>query len=272
VSEAPHLLTEEDGAILIATLNRPEKLNALNGQTMALFEAAVHRFRDTPSLKVMLVRATGRFFCSGADMRSDDEGGPARSASAIREKHRLRLHGMQRIYNEMEAIEKPFVVAHHATCVGGGLELSLSCDFRLAAKSARYSFPEGKFGVLPASNGVSRLARIIGTHWTRYLVMANLPVDADRALIMGLVHEVFPDETFESDVMRFCRHLAEQNGEQMGTAKIAIELARDVGLAQARNVERMANSALMLNPDYLAGIERYIKGIGKGAGDKGKGD
>jgi hypothetical protein len=63
--------------------------------------------------------------------------------------------------------------------------------------------------------------------------------------------------------MRFCHHLAEQNGEQMGAAKIAIELARDVGLAQARNVERMANSALMLNPDYRAGVEKYVAGIGK---------
>ncbi len=172
---------------------------------------------------------------------------------------------MHRIYDEMEAIEKPIVVAHHATCVGGGLEMSLSCDFRLAAKSARYSFPEGKMGVLPASNGVSRLARIIGTHWTRYLIMANIVADADRALIMGLVHEVFPDETFEEDVMRFCRHLAEQNGEQMGMAKLAIELAHDVGLAQARNVERIANSALMLNPDYLEGIKRYLQGFkGKG--------
>jgi enoyl-CoA hydratase len=116
--------------------------------------------------------------------------------------------------------------------------------------------------VLPASNGVSRLTRIVGTHWARYLIMANLPVDADKALIMGLVHEVWPDDRFEEEVMRFSRHLAEQNGEQMGAAKIAIELARDVGLAQARNVERMANSALMLNPEYLAGIEKYIAGIG----------
>ena len=169
---------------------------------------------------------------------------------------------MHRIYDEMEAMEKPLVVAHHATCLGGGLELSLSCDFRLAAKSARYGFPEGKFGVLPASNGVSRLTRIVGTHWARYLIMANLQVDADRALIMGLVHEVWPDETFEMEVMRFCRHLAGQHGEQMGAAKVAIELARDVGLAQARNVERMANSALMLNPDYRAGIEKYVQGIG----------
>jgi enoyl-CoA hydratase len=260
--EAPHLLTEEDGAILIATLNRPEKLNALNGQLMGLFESALHRFRDTPALKVMLIRATGRYFCAGADLRDGEPGGPDKTASAIRERHRLKLHGMQRIYDEMEAIEKPIVVAHHATCMGGGLELSLSCDFRLAAKSARYAFPEGKIGVLPASNGVSRLTRIVGTHWARYLIMANLPVDADKALLMGLAHEVFPDETFQADVMRFCRHLAGQNAEQMGAAKIAIEMARDVGLAQARNVERLANSSLMLNPDYLAGIERYIKSIG----------
>ena len=262
-AKAPHLLTEEDGAILIATLNRPDKLNALDAETMSLFEAAVHRFRDTPSLKVMLVRATGRYFCSGADMRGGESPPPLNTGSAIRENHRLKLHGMQRIYDEMEAIEKPFVVAHHATCVGGGLELSLSCDFRLSAKSASYSFPEGKFGVLPASNGVSRLTRIVGTHWARYLIMANLPVYADRALMMGLVHEVFPDETFQDDVMNFCRHLAKQNGEQMGTAKLAIEMSRDLGLAQARNVERMANSALMLNPDYLEGIKRYVEGIGK---------
>jgi enoyl-CoA hydratase len=262
-SDSPHLLVVEEGAILIATLNRPEKLNAVTGQMMQLFAAALHRFRDTAGLKVMLVRATGRYFCSGVDLRAGEAAPPRRTAGAVRENHRLGVHGVQHIYDEMEAIEKPIVVAHHATCVGGGLELSLSCDFRLAARSARYSFPEGKFGVLPASNGVSRLTRIVGTHWARYLVMANLPVDAERALMMGLVHEVFADETFDADVLRFCRHLAEAHAEQMGTAKLAIEMARDVGLAQARNVERLANSALLLNPDYLAGVERYIKGIGR---------
>ncbi len=261
--EAPHLLLEEHDAILIVTLNRPQKLNAISGQMLALYEEALHRFRDTAALKVMLIRATGRYFSAGADLSSGGDGGIGKTGSAIREGHRLGLHGMHRIYDEMEHIEKPIVVAHHAMCMGGGLELSLSCDFRLAANSAGYAFPEGKMGLLPASNGVSRLARIIGTHWSRYLVMANLPVKADRALIMGLVHDVFPDETFEQDVMQFCRHLAEQNGEQMGTAKIAIELAHDVGLAQARQVERLANSALMLNPNYLAAMKQHIKTIGR---------
>ena len=265
MSEAPHLLTEEQDGILIATLNRPDKLNALSGETMALFEEALHRFRDAPELKVMLVRATGRFFSAGADLKGDGKSPPPqyRTPSAIRENHRRGLHGMQRIYDEMEHIEKPIVAAIHATCVGGGLELALSCDFRLAAKSASFSFPEGKFGVLPASNGVSRLTRLCGPHWARYLIMANKPADAERALIMGLVHDVFPDETFTQDALDFARHLARQNSEQMGAAKIAIEMAAEVGRDTARHVERMANSALMLNPSFLEGMQRYVEGVGR---------
>jgi enoyl-CoA hydratase/carnithine racemase len=265
MSEAPHLLTEEQDGILIATLNRPDKLNALSGQTMRLFEEALLRFRDAPELRVMLIRATGRLFCAGADLKGGGDDRPRKdnpSASEIRENHRLGLHGMHRIYDEMEHVEKPIVAAIHAACIGGGLELALSCDFRLAGRSASFAFPEGKFGVLPASNGVSRLTRICGTHWARWLIMGNKSADAERALIMGLVHEIYPDEALEAEALAFCRHLLQSNAEQMGAAKLAIEMAADVGLAQARNVERMANSALMLNPAYREGMERYVRNLG----------
>lgn len=270
MTRQPHLLTATEDAVLVVTLNRPEKLNVLDAEIFSLLESALHRFRDSPELKVMLIRATGRYFCAGADLISRggaDSPAMGNTGSSIREFHRLRLNGMRRIYDEMEAVEKPIVVAHHAMCMGGGLELSLSCDFRLAAASANYAFPEAKIGVLPASGGVSRLTRIVGTHWARYLIMANLPVDAARALQIGLVHEVYPDASFDEDAMNFCRHIARQDAEQMGAAKLAIEMAMDVGLAQARNVERLANSALMLSPDYLARIEQYIKGIGQQAAD-----
>lgn len=263
---APALLTQEtEDGILIATLNRPDKLNALNIETMDLLTQAVLHFRDTAALKVMLIRATGRYFSAGADLKGGQRkiSPTAHTASGIRENHRLNLNGMQQLWDEMEHIEKPFVVAHHAMCVGGGLELSLSCDFRLAAKSAGYAFPESFMGVLPASSGVSRLTRLCGPHWARWLIMANKPVNAEMAFTMGLVHQVYSDDSFEKEVMDFCRHLTKNNGEQMGAAKIAIELCADLGRDQARNVERMANSALMLNPAYLAGIEKYIKGVGK---------
>ena len=265
MSDTPHLLVEEDGAILIATLNRPDKLNALSLQLMRSFADAVVHFRDTAHLKVMLIRATGRYFSSGADLKDSEAGGPPfpTTGSGIREMHRRLPSDMRRIWDEMEAIEKPFVVAHQGPCVGGSLEMSLSCDFRLAAESARYAFPEGKFGVLPASNGVSRLTRIVGPHWARLLVMANLSVDAREAWNMGLVHKVFADASFEDEVVGFCRHIAAQHGEQMGAAKIAIELAADLGVHQAAAVERMANSALMLSPDYQNILRGHIASIGK---------
>ncbi len=264
-TETAPLLTEDVDGILVATLNRPDKLNAINREMMDLLTDAVLRFRDDDDLKVMLIRATGRYFSAGADLKSGNQKivSPTKhTARGIRENHRLNLNNMQQLWDEIEHIEKPFVVAHQAMCVGGGLELSLSCDFRLAAKSAAYAFPEGLFGVLPASNGVSRLARMCGPHWARWLIMANKPASADMAFTMGLVHQVFPDETFEDEVMDFCRHLTKQNGEQMGAAKVAIELASEVSRDLGRHVERMANSALMLNPDYMKGMEAYLKGVG----------
>lgn len=272
-TEASHLLTEDVDGILIVTLNRPDKLNAISRQMMDLLTEAVLRFRDTEELKVLLIRSTGRYFSSGADLRGGNQRVVSKvvsgtsSARSIRENHRLNLNNMQQLWDEMEHIEKPIVVAHHAMCVGGGLEMSLSCDFRLAAKSAGYAFPEGLFGVLPASGGVSRLTRLCGPHWARWLIMANKKADADMAFTMGLVHQVFPDETFEQEVMDFCRHLTKQNGEQMGAAKVAIELIADSGRDSGRHIERMANSGLMLNPDYIKGMEEYLKGVG----GKGKG-
>ena len=265
MSDEPHLLVSDEGPILIATFNRPDKLNAMSMQLMRTLGEAVDRFRDTPSYKVMLIRSIGRYFSSGADLRDPEaaQGAPPSTGSGIREMHRRLPSDMRRIWDEMEHIEKPFVVAHQGPCVGGSLEMSLSCDFRLAAESASYAFPEGKFGVLPATNGVSRLTRIVGPHWARLLVMANMPADAREAWNMGLVHKVYPDANFAEDALGFCRHLAKQNGEQMGTAKIAIELSRDLGAHQAAAVERMANSALMLGPDYQKLLSGHIESIGK---------
>ena len=262
MTEEPHLLVREEDSIIICTLNRPQKLNAMTNQMFELLEAALLRFRDSAQLKVMLINAKGRYFTAGADLKEGDALERATTARDIREMHRVRQRGVHRIHDEMEHIEKPIVIAHHAACVGGGIELSLCCDFRLAAKSASYAFPEGLFGVIPASSGLSRLTRYCGPHWARWLIMGNCTADADMAYTMGLVHQVYPDDVFEGKVMDFCRHLSRQNGEQMGAAKIAIEMAHEVGRDTARNVERMTNAALMLNPDYLERIDKHISTIG----------
>jgi enoyl-CoA hydratase len=260
----PAVLTENNDGILILTLNRPAKLNAMNAEVLSLLHQGIEEFRDSDALKVMLIRAKGRYFCAGADVIEGQMMNCERG-SGIRLAHRRGIGGMQRMWDELEAIEKPIVVAHHAACVGGGLEMSLSCDFRLAAESASYAFPEASFGSLPASGGVSRLTRIVGAAWAKYLVMANKPVDARRALQMGLVQEVFSDETFEDEAMAFCRHLAAQLPEVMGMAKLAIDLAQDVQAAQGRNVERLANSALLTGREFAEALAALRNRLTSGA-------
>jgi enoyl-CoA hydratase/carnithine racemase len=256
------LLTEERDSIFIVTLNRPAKLNAMSRLMLERFAAAAEKFRNSNDLKVMLIRATGRYFCAGADL--NDQGMPdfGDSTSQIRTFYRADNAGQQRTWDELEAIEKPIVAAHHAPCVGGGLEMSLSCDFRLATKSAHYSFPEAKLGCIPASGGLSRFTRLVGTHWARWLILADMAVSADQALTMGLVHAVYPDDEFETRVMEFCRRLAGQPREMMAMTKLAIELAADVNAAQARNVERLANSVLVSGSEHermLGAMKDYLK-------------
>lgn len=247
------LITEERDGILIATLNRPAKLNALNQEIFEGMTAAVHRYAADPALRVFLIRATGRYFCAGADLVGGIPAPDAGGTAAVREWYRVAMGpGMQRLYDEMEAIEKPFVVAHQAPCVGGGLEMSLSCDFRLAARNARYSFPEAKLGSIPASGGVSRLTRLVGQHWAKWMILANQQVDAEHALNIGLVHAVYDDDQFEEQVMDFCRSLAAQPPEMATMAKLTIELAGEASASDARKIERLGQSVLQVGEEQRA--------------------
>jgi enoyl-CoA hydratase len=243
------LLSQEFGAILQLTLNRPNKHNAMNEAIFRGLEQGLETFIARRDLRVLLIRAQGKYFSAGADLAEKPVPEMHGSTSAVRTWYRRKLNGMLALYQELEATEKPIVVAHHATCIGGGLELSLSCDFRLAAASASYAFPEANFGSLPATGGVSRLTRLVGPHWARWMIMANRPIDAARALAIGLVHEVYPDSEFDAKVMEFCEHLCKQPPEFMAMCKVAIELAADLESAQARNLERLANSVLTLGKE-----------------------
>ena len=246
----PAILRREFDGILELTLNRPDKLNALNEEIFDGLHQGAADLRERDDLRVLLIRAKGRYFSAGADLSEKPVPDMKGSSTRVRTWYRREMNGMLALYQELESIEKPIVVAHHATCLGGGLELSLSCDFRLAATSARYVFPEATLGAIPATGGVSRLTRLVGPHWARWLIMANLPVDAQRALIMGLVHEVYPDDVFDEQVDSFCRHLARQAPEVTAMAKVAIELAADLESAQARTMERLANSVLVLGREH----------------------
>lgn len=254
MSEPPVLRSDREG-ILELVLNRPEKLNALNEDVLAIIAEAAEDLRRNDDLRVLLIRSTGRYFSSGVDLNAFKDRPSGNSGLVARSWFRRDMAGMHSLWQELELIEKPVVVAHHAMCAGGALEMSLSCDFRLAAASAGYWFPEMKMGMVPASGGISRMTRLCGPHWAKWMMLANKKVDAQKALTMGLVHEVYPDETFEQDVWEFCRELVSLPKEACAIAKMTIELAADLGSASARQVERLAYSNL-ISSDEQAEMRR----------------
>jgi enoyl-CoA hydratase len=263
------LLIEELGPILRVTLNRPEKLNALNRGIMEGLQEAVRLYASRDDLRVFLITARGRYFCAGAELGGGGMPGPLNDgSSAMRQWYRSGVmgYGMHPLYDEMEALEKPFVVAHHAPCVGGGLELSLSCDFRLAARSAHYSLPEAKLGSIPASGGVSRLTRLVGPQWSKWMIMGEQKIDAERALTIGLVQNVYADESFEEEVMAFCNTLAAQPPEMMAMAKLTIDLCTDLTPGRARTVERLGQSMLGTGAEARGLMESWRARFKKAAG------
>lgn len=267
MSEPVVLVTVRE-RILEVVLNRPEKYNALNLEMAEALWDAVQRLGNEPELRVLLIRANGKYFSAGADLNGGlfPEPGLA-SPSAFRKWYRNGKGSLHPLADEIEAVEKPVVIAHQGPCLGGALELSLSCDFRLAAQSARYALPETAIGALPGSGGTSRLTRLVGPQWARWFIMANLPMDAADARGIGLVHAVYADDEFERKAWEFCLNLAAQPPETVAAAKLAIELCADLDRAQARNIERLSNSALVIGDEHKGLVaamrERLSRGRGK---------
>jgi enoyl-CoA hydratase/carnithine racemase len=178
------------------------------------------------------------------------------SGVALRRDYR-RLH---ELFDEMERIEKPVVLAAQGPCLGIGVEMASSCDFRFASDRAVFGLPEvANLAVLPGSGGISRFTRLVGPHWARWLAMAGENVDAELARTMGFVHHVFPEASFHADVQAWVRKLTSLSAEAIGLAKITIDAAVDADRRTARHVDRMANTMLLQTTEHLEKIEAFLQ-------------
>jgi enoyl-CoA hydratase/carnithine racemase len=237
---------------------------------------AVADMIERDDLRVLVITAEGRYFTAGIDIASLNPD-PGRTAagelSGIKTRAFLRkLHGL---LDSLESLEKPVVLAAQGPCLGLGLEIAVSCDFRLAAESATFSLPEiPKMGVIAGSGGISRLTRLVGPHWARWLALASRTVHARQAVDIGLVHAVYPDAGFVKHVNDFARSLTQLSAEALGLAKLAIDAATSADRTTARDFDRIANT-LLLHSDQNREIVRQYRSKTAAAdaanGDRSKG-
>ncbi|MGE0879436.1 MAG: enoyl-CoA hydratase/isomerase family protein [Acidimicrobiia bacterium] len=249
VTEKPHAFVTESGdGIITVTLDRDEKLNAISPEITAVLWDATDALMDRDDLRVMVVSAVGRYFTAGIDLKHGPGNRPADPTTAHLHpgwSYRRNYRSHHLLYDEWEDIEKPIVIAVPATILGAGVEMAMSCDFRFSTPNAEWGVPEVTLGVLAGSGGTSRLTRLVGPHWARWMAMAGERVTAEEALRIGLIHRILPIETFMDDVYAFCRKLIDIPAETLGLAKMVIDIAADTGDRNVqRHVDRLANTHL----------------------------
>lgn len=253
--ELPTLNYEVQGHVALVTLNRPDRMNTLGGSmkpdlARAFFELAR---ADARVRAVVLTGAGDRAFCAGADIkeRADQQVRATDFFGAQKATHDL--------FRNIEEFEKPTIAAINGVALGGGLELALCCDLRMAADHAKLGLPEVRLGVIPAAGGTQRLPRLIGEARAKALMLTAAQIDAARALDWGLVTEVRPG----AELMPAALALAQQIGEMpplaVRFAKRAVNRGMQTDLDSGLEYERYAAAMLVDSDDRKEGMRAFVE-------------
>ncbi len=257
IEHAP--ITERDG-ILTVTFTREDKLNAISADMTEQLWEAVRMLSARDDLRCLVITGTGKYFTAGIDLKDpvgavSPEELAASSHAGWKLRRNYRLHHL--LYDEMETVEKPIIIAAQGIALGAGVEMAASCDFRFCTPQAEFGVPEVNLGVMAGSGGTSRLTRIVGPAWAKYIAMAGMRVSADRALSIGLVHDIFEAETFMDQVYEFCGRLTTISPEVLGVTKLAIDMYADMDRTAQRHVDRIIVTGLMNSGEWDKARDRF---------------
>ena len=226
------LLLECAERVATVIVNRPEKRNALNALVRHELLAALERLRTDPDVRVVVLTGAGsQAFIAGADINEFAERTPAAQRQAM---------AAPRIFDAVAEYPKPVIAMINGVALGGGCELALACDIRIAAASARLGQPEIRLGLIPGGGGTQRLPRLVGTGGALRLILSGAAVSAAEALRMGLVDQVHQDEELREQTLKLARAIAGHSPLTLQLAKAAVQCALEqplnAGLAQEREL------------------------------------
>jgi enoyl-CoA hydratase/carnithine racemase len=227
--------TSRDGPVAVIRLNRPEKLNAIS----TTVERELHEALASDAVRTsgaLVVAGEGRAFSAGADISEFEERSPE---DVLRY-----YHETGGVYEELAALPQPTLAAIHGYCLGGGLELALALDFRLADESAVFGFPEVSLGILASSGGLHRVTRVLGPARAKELFLLAERFGADEALRVGVVTEVVPAGDALRRALEVAHRLAALPRDAVAVTKQAIDAAAASPREAALLIERLAYAAL----------------------------
>ncbi|OLD93303.1 MAG: hypothetical protein AUG80_21050 [Candidatus Rokubacteria bacterium 13_1_20CM_4_68_9] len=239
----------QDG-IATVTLDRPEKNNAISMEMRADFRALADELYTNESVRVAIITGGGKAFSVGADVSTFETDW---NTPVFRANTRL----LTNFFNELEALEKPVIAAINGTCVGGGLELAMACDLRVAARSARFGLPENNLGLIPGVGGCSRLVKLVGFGRAKELVLTGEIITAEDAFRHGLVNRVVDDGALAAEARALAERLRGKAPQALGIAKRVLQNCVSADLQTGRTIESFGQSILIKTKDHREGVTAF---------------
>ena len=247
--ELENLLYEVQGPLALITINRADKHNAISLATLDDLHTAVDAAADDDDVRVIAITgAGGKSFASGSDL----------SEVLHRDFKKALEPIVQGLADKLERTPKPTIAAIDGICMGGGLEVALGCDLRVATPKSRFATPEGKLGIIPGGGATARLPRIVGRGWGMEMMLMGEPIGAERALQIGLVTRLVESEELLNEVRRMADHLAGFAPFVPRTMKAMVHFGMEASLASALMFEKYAQGALVQTEDKVEGITAFL--------------
>ncbi len=233
------------------TISRPHRLNAITPRMTEELETAARDVAADDSIRVVVIAGEGKkAFSAGADITSFSFGGPSKAFDASRR--------MFEVFTAFERMSKPVIAAIDGYAFGGGCELAMACDFRLASKSSQIGLTETNLGIIPGAGGTQRLMKLVGLSKAKEMIYLGTRLSADEALAIGLVDRVFANEEFQERVEEFARKLAKRAPLSLKFAKHSLNLASQLPTDLAQYFEAESFALLLSTQDATEGITSFL--------------
>jgi enoyl-CoA hydratase len=242
---------EKDG-ILHVKLNRPDKRNAVNQQLISDVTQCFAEVATLPSVQVVLLSGEGKCFSAGTDLTSFQAGGSQADVRRF-------VRRFQKMFNEIELLEKAVIAVMHGYCYGAAMELALACDMRICSEETLFNIPEVDMGIVPDGGGSQRLPRVIGLGRAKELILTSKTIDAQKAEKWGLVNEVVKLQDLESTGIAWAKDVMRNSIAGVGLAKRNIDLSMNMSISDGLECAAMAQSLAFSDPSFIKRIEQRFQ-------------
>jgi enoyl-CoA hydratase len=245
------LLVERHGRIALITINRPDKLNALNQQVRDDMLATLQEIEADDQVGVVVITGAGeKSFIAGADIGEFAGRSPFDQREAMR---------FPRVFDIMASFPKPVIAMINGFCLGGGCELALSCDLRIASERARFGQPEIKLGLIPGGGGTQRLPRLVGLGNALRLTLTGDMVGAEEALRLGLVEQVVPHDELRAKTFELAERIAAMSPLTLRVAKEAVRASERLPVEEGLLYERDLFCLCFSTEDKEEGVAAFLE-------------